>query len=127
MHENVLPAIGRLNKPEALLVVKPLHSSLVHLGVLSDSVHVEQTRRAIASAPIRFVDFGEGSETCAPVSNEAKRPSRSAKYRLMLHRVELSLLQGSPDGIVNNAHNAIGIGLCILAGGLLQPPQLKTA
>jgi hypothetical protein len=36
-----------------------------------------------------LVDFGEISETCAPVSNEAKRPSRSAKYRSLRHRNEL--------------------------------------
>ena len=37
----------------------------------------------------RFVDFGEVSETCAPVSNEAKRPSRSAQYRLILYGDEV--------------------------------------
>ena len=60
------------------------------------------------SAPVsQFVDFGEVSETCAPVSNEAKRPSRSAKYRLNLHRGELGLLQGRSVSIVNRAYRAI--------------------
>jgi len=42
----------------------------------------------------RFVDFGEVSETCAPVINEAKRPSRSAQYRLTLYGGEVGLFQG---------------------------------
>jgi hypothetical protein len=42
----------------------------------------------------RFVDFGEVSETCAPVSIEAKRPSRSAQYRLTVYGGEVGLFQG---------------------------------
>jgi hypothetical protein len=42
----------------------------------------------------RFVDFAEVSETCAPVSIEAKRPSRSAQYRLTVYGGEVGLFQG---------------------------------
>jgi hypothetical protein len=42
----------------------------------------------------RFVDFGEVSETCAPVSNAATRPSRSAQYRLTLYGGEVGIFQG---------------------------------
>ena len=80
MDEDILPAIRRLNKSKAFLAVEPLHNSFIHHIVLSDSVHVRLDARLLRRQS-RFVDFGEGSETCAPVSNEAKRPSRSANYR----------------------------------------------
>lgn len=107
MYEDVLPAIGRLNKPKALLAVKPLHSSLIHSDVLSLTVCTWGWTRKDSAPVSRFVDFGEVSETCAPVSNEAKRPSCSAKYRSSLYRVELGLLQGRSVRIVNRTYRAV--------------------
>jgi hypothetical protein len=77
MDKDVLPAIRGLNKSKAFLAIEPLHNSLIHRVVLSDSVHVGSDAR-LPRRQSRFIDFGEGSETCAPVSNEAKRPSHSA-------------------------------------------------
>jgi hypothetical protein len=64
------------------LVVKPLHGALVHGIVLSLTVHRLDSGAKLLRPWSRFVDFGEGSETCAPVMFvEAKRPSRSANHR----------------------------------------------
>ena len=83
MNKDVTAAVGELNEAEALLAVKPLHSSCIHRECpFTDNVHVRLSRRGI-STPRRLIDFGEGSETCAPVSTEAKRPSRLAKCRLI--------------------------------------------
>jgi hypothetical protein len=46
----------------------------------------------------RFVDFGEVPEACAPVSNEAKRPSRSAKISISPCRGGAAEFQGKSVG-----------------------------
>ncbi|MGB6416812.1 MAG: hypothetical protein WBF50_09470, partial [Pseudolabrys sp.] len=72
-----------LNESKALLAVKPLNGSLVHSDFLSlTSLHTGRTREVFSAPLSRLVDFGEVSETCSLVSNEAERPSRSAKYRI---------------------------------------------
>ena len=70
-----------------------LGSAQIFSGRLAGSAHLWWCTGELAhevSRPLsRFVDFGEVSETCAPVSNEAKRPSRSAQYRLTLYGGEV--------------------------------------
>jgi len=65
MDEDISPTIRWLNKSKAFLAVEPLHSSLIHRVVLSDSMHVELDAR-IVRRQSQFIDFGEESETCAP-------------------------------------------------------------
>ena len=53
MNEDVVAAVGGLNEAEALLAVKPLHSSCIHGECpLIDSVHVRLRRQGIGT----FVD-----------------------------------------------------------------------
>src|SRR5689334_17044856 len=82
MNKHIFPAAFRLNEAEAFLVVKSLHNARIHLDILSLQMCTWDPARNVLAAMFRFVDFGEVSEACAPVSNEAKRPSRSAQYRL---------------------------------------------
>jgi hypothetical protein len=103
MNEDVLIAILRLNEAKTFLAVEPLHGALVHGNVLSLTVHTVGTaaRKAVAVV-IPVFDFGEGSETCAPVifKFEAKRPSRSAKDRWNLCTDLIRLLQGTAVAMV---------------------------
>jgi hypothetical protein len=51
MDEDVLSAIGRLNKSKALLAVKPLNGSLVHSDFLSlTSLHTGPNARSFFGA-----------------------------------------------------------------------------
>jgi hypothetical protein len=60
MNKDVVAAVGGLNEAEALLAVKPLHSSCIHREYpLTDNVHVRLRRRGIGGLR-RFIDFGEG-------------------------------------------------------------------
>jgi hypothetical protein len=81
MNKDILSAVFRLNEAEAFLVVKPLHNTRVHRVILSLRVCTRNVAHEVSPPSFLFVDFGEVSEACAPVSNGAKRPSRSAKYR----------------------------------------------
>jgi hypothetical protein len=50
MNEDVVAAVGGLNEAEALLAVKPLHSSCIHGECpLIDSVHVRLWRQGIGT------------------------------------------------------------------------------
>jgi hypothetical protein len=93
MDENVFAPVCRLNEAKALLAVKPLHNSLIHRDVLLLTVYTWALAYDLSWPLPGLVDFGEVSETCAPVSNEAKRPSCSANYRFLQHMHGLSRLQ----------------------------------
>ena len=71
-----------------------LGSAQILSGRLAGPAHSWELAHEFSRPLSRFVDFGEMSETCAPVSNEAKRPSRSAQYRLILYGGEVGLFQG---------------------------------
>ena len=60
MNKDVIAAIGGLNEAEALLAVKPLHSSCIHREYpFTDYAHVGLRRREISTLR-RSIDFGEG-------------------------------------------------------------------
>jgi hypothetical protein len=99
MNEDIRSTTLRLNKAKTLLVVKPLHSSPVHGDFPSLTVRKWELARESSRPLSRFVDFGEVPETYAPVSNEAKRPSRSAKYRFHQNGGRMQLFQGDEVGV----------------------------
>src|SRR5262249_10223811 len=94
MNKDNLCAVFPLDEAEAFLVVKPLHNTRVHRDILSLRVCTWNVANEISPPLFRFVDFGEASEACAPVSNEANRPSRSAKVSIGVCRGAVALFQG---------------------------------
>lgn len=54
MDKDIIPALCRLNEAKALLVVKPLHSSISHKMSFADDVHVVRRRETAPSSVYRF-------------------------------------------------------------------------
>ena len=78
-HRDRIVEVTYSEPAKALLPARPLHSFLMHRDIpFDDALKIEAPRDRHLH---RLIDFGEGSETCVPVSSKAKRPSRSAKCR----------------------------------------------
>jgi hypothetical protein len=79
VNEHILAAVVRLNEAKALLAVEPLYSARTHENFLSLTVH-----RCVGTRIARLFPDLSILEKClkrARPSRQAKRPSRSAKYR----------------------------------------------
>jgi hypothetical protein len=72
VHEDILAAIIRLDEAEAFLAVEPLHGSLRHVALLSDTCVLRPTQPVVR-------DLEESRQSGAEC---AARPSRSAEARL---------------------------------------------
>jgi hypothetical protein len=94
MNKHIGSAIGGLNEAKALLVIKPLHDSRIHRRhPFTDDVHAKTWAPRVGNLR-PLIDFGEESERCAPVGDEAKQPRLFGQYRLQAYGDKLARRQG---------------------------------